>query len=84
MAITPKGESASNRRLRRLPGGIVPSSEAVTVPQTNLVISPEPSEPERAAIARALTEEGGSGPDSAWWRRGIEEATGLDEVEEGS
>jgi hypothetical protein len=45
----------------------------------NLVIDPEPSEPERAAIERALAESTGDRERSAWWRRGIEEAVGLDD-----
>jgi hypothetical protein len=45
----------------------------------NLVITPEPSEPERAAIERALAESMGDRERSAWWRRGIDEAVRLDE-----
>lgn len=51
---------------------------------TNLVISPEPSAAERAAIARALAEAGGRRQDSGWWQRGVEEATGLADVDDGS
>jgi hypothetical protein len=50
----------------------------------NLVITPEPSEAERAAIVRALSESGAPGPSSSWWRRGLEEAIGLDEVDDGA
>jgi hypothetical protein len=49
----------------------------------NLVISPEPSEPERAAIERALAESTGDRKRSAWWRRGIEEAVGAGDDSEG-
>lgn len=49
-----------------------------------LVIRPEPSDQERAAIVLALEVLDGPGRDSEWWRRGIEDALGADGQEEGA
>jgi hypothetical protein len=48
----------------------------------NLVIEPEPSELERAAIVRALAETDRGRTVSEWWRRGVEEATGGQESDD--
>lgn len=50
----------------------------------SLVISPEPSEEERAAIMLALRSLDGTGQETAWWRSGIDEAHGADGQEEGA
>jgi len=46
--------------------------------RTVLVISPEPSEPERAAILGALAAVADGTAESAWWRSGIDDAIGDD------
>jgi len=45
--------------------------------RTVLVISPEPSEDERAAILGALAAASDGTAESAWWRSGIADALGT-------